>query len=115
MAVETLKEGIEITATNGDIVTFKIEVDTDNNKYTVVPTRLVTSTGQGVIFSNDPVFDNDTWQQTFNYFNIDDKGKEKILNQLSSSAKKASALYIFRHLHGQTQEHLIHLLMHLQM
>lgn len=95
MAVETLKEGIEITATNGDIVTFKIEVDTDNNKYTVVPTRLVTSTGQGVIFSNDPVFDNDTWQQTFNYFNIDDKGKEKILNQLSSSAKKASALYNF--------------------
>ena len=95
MALEVLNPKIEITATNGDIVTFKIEVDTDNNNYRVVPTRHVTSTGQGVIFSNNPVFIDDVWQQTFNSYKIDDKGKEKILNQLRSSAKKASALYNF--------------------
>ena len=95
MAVETLKEGIEITATNGNVLTFKIEVDTDNNNYRVVPTGHVTSTGQSVIFSNAPVFTNDVWQQTFNNYNIDDNGRETLQTQLNTAATQASALYNF--------------------
>ena len=95
MAVETLKEGIEITATNGNVLTFKIQVDTDNNKYTVVPTSHVKSNGERVLFSNAPVFIDDVWQQNFNGFNIDDNGKEKLQVQLIDAAVKASALYNF--------------------
>ena len=95
MAVETLKEGIEITATNGNVLTFKIEVDTDNNNYRVVPTGHVTSTGQSVIFSNAPVFTDDVWQQTFNNYNIDDNGREILQTQLNTAATQASALYNF--------------------
>ena len=95
MAVETLKEGIEITATNGNVLTFKIEVDTDNNKYTVVPTSHVDPNGNRVLFSNAPVFIDDVWQQNFNGFNIDDKGQEKLQTELNDAAVKASALYYF--------------------
>lgn len=95
MAVETLKEGIKITATNGNVLTFKIEVDTDNNKYTVVPTSHVDSNGERVLFSNAPVFIDDVWQQNFNGFNIDDKGQEKLQTELNDAAVKASALYYF--------------------
>jgi len=95
VAVETLKEGIKITATNGNVLTFKIEVDTDNNNYRVVPTGHVTSTGQSVIFSNAPVFTDDVWQQTFNNYNIDDNGRETLQTQLNTAATQASALYNF--------------------
>ena len=95
MAVETLKEGIEITATDGDVITFKIQVDTDNNKYIVVPTSEVLSNGSKTFVPTSPVFDNDTWQQTFNYFNIDDTGREKLQTQLNDAATKASTLYNF--------------------
>ena len=95
MAVETLKEGIQITATNGNVLTFKIEVDTDNNKYTVVPTSHVDPNGNRVLFSNAPVFIDDVWQQNFNGFNIDDKGQEKLQTELNDAAVKASALYYF--------------------
>lgn len=95
MAVETLKEGIEITATNGNVITFKIQVDTDNNKYMVVPTSHLKSNGERVLFSNAPVFIDDVWQQNFNGFNIDDKGREKLQVQLNDAAIKASALYYF--------------------
>lgn len=95
MAVETLKEGIEITATDGDVITFKIQVDTDNNKYIVVPTSEVLSNGSKTFVPTSPVFDNDTWQQTFNFFNIDDTGREKLQTQLNDAATKASALYNF--------------------
>ena len=96
MAVETLKEGIEITATNGDVVTFKIEVDTDNNKYTVVPTSRVTSTGQNLVFGKLPVFDNDVWQPTLETtFFIQDEGREKLQVALNDAAIKASTLNKF--------------------
>jgi len=95
VAVETLKEGIEITATDGDVITFKIQVDTDNNKYIVVPTSEVLSNGSKSFVPTTPVFDNDTWQQTFNYFNIDDTGREKLQTQLNDAATKASTLYNF--------------------
>jgi hypothetical protein len=95
VAVETLKEGIEITATNGNVITFKIQVDTDNNKYMVVPTSHLKSNGERVLFSNAPVFIDDVWQQNFNGFNIDDKGREKLQVQLNDAAIKASALYYF--------------------
>ena len=96
MAVETLKEGIEITATNGDVVTFKIEVDTDNNKYTVVPTSRVTSTGQNLVFGKLPVFNNDVWQPTLETtFFIQDEGREKLQAVLNDVAKEASILNKF--------------------
>ena len=95
MAVETLKEGIEITATDGHVITFKIQVDTDNNKYIVVPTSEVLSDGTKTFVPNTPVFDNDTWQQTFDFFNIDDKGQEKLQNELNDAVAKASAVYKF--------------------
>ena len=96
MAVETLKEGIEITANNGDIVTFKIEVDTDNNKYTVVPTSRVTSTGQRLTFGKLPVFNNDVWLPTLRTtFFIEDEGREKLQVILNDVARKASNLNKF--------------------
>lgn len=96
MAVETLKEGIEITATDGDVITFKIQVDTDNNKYTVVPTSEVLSDGSNTFISTSPVFNNDVWQPILKTtFFIDDKGQEKLQTELSTAATKASALYNF--------------------
>lgn len=96
MAVETLKEGIEITAADGDVITFKIQVDTDNNKYTVVPTSEVRSDGSNTFISTSPVFNNDVWQPILKTtFFIDDKGQEKLQAELNTAATKASALYNF--------------------
>jgi len=60
-----------------------------------VPTSEVLSNGSKTFVPTTPVFDNDTWQQTFNYFNIDDTGREKLQTQLNDAATKASALYNF--------------------
>ena len=91
-----LKEGIEITNSEGNKVTFKIEYAPDDNSYYLNPTAYTKPDGSKVdFFSTAAVFFRDQWQQTqFDYFKIDADGKNKLQQALNASAEAASKTYI---------------------
>lgn len=91
-----LKEGIEITNTEGNKVTFKIEYDPDDNSYYLNPTAYTKPDGSRVgLFSTAAVFYRDQWQQTsFDNFKIDAEGKNKLQLELNTAAEAASKTYI---------------------
>ena len=91
-----LKEGIEITNTEGNTVTFKIEYDPDDNSYYLNPTSYTRPDGSRVgSFSTGAVFYRDQWYQNqFDYFRIDADGKNRLQQELNTAAEAASRTYI---------------------